>query len=299
MAANLLGLYDWDLKSDDKGHRDYGVEWLIQTEDAWNDGPGTVFSCPGLPDIGQQWAFGNEIDPWAFCRPGLEVKAFNGGRGEPTDLWVIKQVFSTRPLGRDGANRPQNPLLEPADISGTFAKYRKEALSDRDGKPITNSSKEIFKGNVVERDFSYPTVTIAKNFASVPLGDIASFIDCVSSGPMWGLEANQVKLSNVRWQKLYYSVSSVYYKLTYEFDVNYDKFKCRPVDQGTRIYKGFGDPNDVSSYIVFTDSLDEIGGSFMLDGEGFILLDTDNPVSLEFDLYPEANLLLLGIPSSL
>ena len=65
------------------------------------------------------------------------------------------------------------------------------------------------------------------------------------------------------------------------------------------IYKGSGDPNDVSSYILFTDALDELGGSIMLDGEGGILFDTDNPVSLEFDLYPEANLLLLGIPSSL
>src|SRR5262249_31363712 len=105
--------------------------------------------------------------------------------------------------------------------------------------------------------------------------------------------------SNVRWQKLYYSINSVYYKLSYEFDINYDKFKIRPVDQGTRIYKGFGDPNDPTSYIVFTDALDEIGGSIMLDGEGGVLFDTDNPVNLEFDLYPEANLLLLGIPSSL
>lgn len=299
MAAFLIGMLDWRLRCDEKGYRDYFLDLLIGVEDARNDGPGTVFSCPDLAPVGSQWAYGDEIDPWAVCRPDWEVRAANNNRGEPIDLWICTQRYSTKPLGRDNGTPPGNPLLEPADIGGTFVKFKKEAVVDKEGAALLSSSLEVLRGPQVERDYNLPTVTIGKNYATLPLGDIASFIDCKSSGAMWGLAAGQVKLSNVRWQKLYYGLGSYYYKITYEFDVDYDKFLKRPVDEGTRVYKGSGDATDPKNYIMYRDGLDEIGGRILLNGSGAPLVDATDPYYFEKDLYPEANLLLLGIPSTL
>ncbi len=303
MAGTLIGRRAWGMSTDDVGHRDYFIDWLIQVDDPWNDGPGTVFVTPGTPLIGSVWAFGNEIDPWAFCRPKMTASPLDQTPGEPAEQWILRQTFSTKPLRRDQSNRPDNPLLEPPKISGGYIKYTKEATHDKDGKPIKSSSHEVIKGPAVERDYNRPTITIQKNFLVLPGTDITSMIDTRNDAPLWGFDAGQIKLSAIDFTKLYYRVSNPYYQIKFDFDTDKDAFKKLIADAGTKVLRAGGDEDDPADFVQNQDALDNPAGVMLLDGHGNELASGADPVFIGGDdgvqFYPESNFLLLGVPASL
>lgn len=292
MGARNLGILDWSGKQTDKGHREYEITWLIETNNTL-DGPWSVGYSGALARVGSLWAYGNDLDLWAFCMPDLTLTpvAAEGSRGF---LWHAKQRWSTEHAKRDQTTPPGNPLLEPPDISGSFVTYTKEATQDRDGKAILSSSLEKYKGSVVEVDASKHSVSIKLNVATLPFAALQTMMHTTNLNAMWGLPANTIKLSNMAWSRKYYStnLAAVYYAATYDFDIDFETYTRKILDEGTRTLRpgGVWADKKVQDYVPYGDKV-------ILNGVGAALTNADTPYYHSKELYKQSNLLTLGIPA--
>lgn len=292
------GLIDFSAKQDRDGHRTYEVDWLVEVDDPYFDGPYVAANAAGLPPIGSVWVTGNDYDPYAFCTPEMKVARLNSDQGELSEFFVISQVFTTRPLNKDSQS-PENPLLVPPEVSGSFVQFTREASRDKDGNPLKSSSLERFIGAAVERDYGNHQVTIKVNSATLPLATWMPYMHSVNSAALWGLSARMVKLSNVSWRRAYYGASytSVYYEVTFDFDINFETFDRYILDEGTRVLKDGGNPEDPKDFKPFT--IEGQPSNVLLDGAGKAITSLADQYYWQGKLYAEKNLLLLPIPSAL
>lgn len=312
MAVELVGPTYWDCNREDEGYKTYTIRHKVRA--AVTDGPYNVMNTPGLPVIGAVWNFRGDVDPWAFCFPGMKVTPFAQEKDEPTTFWIVEQKFSNKPLKSDAT--VDDPLLEPPKVSGTFIKYQKEADLDKDGDPIRSSSFEKLIGDEVLVDYNRPAVRIEMNTALLGLSDFAQAVDRVNSVPMWGLPIRCVKLSNVSWERNRYNGGLWYYTRSFDFDVNYDTFDREIPDSGLKALNGHRDPttklwtlDDINGsppdptkpahYVKHRDANGDLARTW-LNGAG-LPVDTDldtNVGKTTFQIYREYNFFLLGIPAT-
>lgn len=296
--AIIHGITDFSGKQDMEGYRTYDISWLVEVDDPELDGVVVAGNAAGLPPVGTQWIIGNDSDPYAFCTPEMTIDRLNDDQGELSEFFVVTQKFTTRPLKTDTTS-PDNPLLLPPDVSGSFVRYTKEAYRDKDGQFLRSSSHERFTGAAVERDYSNHQVSIKINYATLPLATFLNYIHKVNNVSMWGLSARMVKLSNISWRKNYYGANyaNVYYEITFDFDIEFDTFDRYVLDEGTRVLKDGGNPNNPKDFKLYT--VEGQPGTVLLNGAGVAIDDVGDQFYFPFKLYQEANLLLLPIPSSL
>lgn len=310
----------WGGERDDEGHRTWNITHLVKVTSR-NEGPATVMQCSGLPQIGDDWDFGTDVDVWAFCYPYMKVSPHTAYKdGDWYEYWKVEQKFSTKPLNRCGTAQIESPLDEPMKISGSFVKYTKEGTRDRFGRAIRSSSFEPFHGQQVEFDHNRPTVRIGQNVLNLELSTFAAMIDCVNDSTLWGLPARCVKLSNVSWERNLYGTCTYYYTRNFEFDCDYNTFDRFIIDEGNKVLNGkwnqttkewelqningaAPDPNNPAHYI---KAIDFAGNPIRLplDGAGKPISVTGSGTGaslyvIEIEFYSEANFLSLGIPSSL
>lgn len=324
MVAILRGRIDWGLQILDNGGRDYGITWLLRTTHP-DDGPSTVHLCPDLPQIGDYWDFGNESDPWAFCRPDWTIDCID--KGEPGEYWTVSQTFSTRPLRRCQDFQFDNPLLEPYEIGGNFAKYTKEIVTDKDGLFRVMSNQERVRGPLMEFDHSNLLVTISFNDSILGAETFADFQDKVNDAELWGFAPRCVKLSNTTWKRNVMGACTYYWNKTHEFEIKADSFDRPYADAGSRVLLGWcpgtlhrdgagnpilldpdaADPSygdlpafmNPRNYELYRDLNGDIIEEVPLDGKGRPI-DFDRPQGGGvIQYYQERNLLLLGIPAVL
>jgi hypothetical protein len=302
MTASVLGRIDWRLNRDKEGHRDYTIKWLISSHR--NDGPERAIFATGLPAIGAYWAFGNDTDLWAFCQPQCKVQPL-GTKQQPGTFWTVEQTFSTRPLSRCQDQSIDNPLSEPDRISGSFTKYTREAVVDRDGDPILTSSHEQVRGSAVEMDDNRPNVRIEKSVLSLPLSTFSPMIDTLNDAALWGVDARCIKLSNTSWSRQLYGTCTFFYTVTYEFDVNVNDdgtsgFDKELLDEGTKVLAPGGDKDTPEDFDTYKGKRDKENQRVILDGEGAAWTGPPaEPGKIAFEPYAESNFLTLGIPTSL
>lgn len=290
---------DWSMSRDEEGHRTYKIKWQVET-DNWQDGPATVLNAAGLPLIGTSWNFGNDLDSWAYCTPEATVKKHRGYKeGDRVYFWEVVQNFTTKPRDRCQNQSIDNPLQEPMKIGGSFAKYVKEALQDRNGKHILSSSHEQITG--LEKDANRPSVWVEQNTLVLDLGIIAQMVDTVNDSSLWGLPARTIKLSQITWERKLYGTCNFYFTRRFEFDVNFNTFDLSDVaDRGFKEYTGSGGTGNPVNFKVIKDENDEnLPSPTMLDGNGSVNTDpVNNPVFLPtIQLYGQSNFLGLGIPT--
>ncbi len=282
MAATIRGgPHIRVLSRDSEGHREYRVTHLVETSDQ-DDGPQVVMNTPGLPVIGATWNFGNDSDVWAFCWPDMEIRTHEPGKAEPTKWWEVEQVFNTKPLTRCQDERIEDPLLEPPGISGSFSHYTEEAIEDKDGEPILSSSHESYHGPQVEFDASRPSVRIEQNVAQLGLSTFTPMVDTVNDAPLWGMEAREVKLSDVRWKRKLYGVCNFYFTRVLDFDVKEGTFDRELTDEGTKVLHGHW-AEDTGEYETLL-----IGGGGP-GGGGFNGVEPDPDDPTHFDRYKDRN----------
>jgi hypothetical protein len=322
MTATVVNssFVSWSGDRDENGHRTWNISCLVVT-DTIEDGPAIVMQCAGLPQIGDTWNFGNDIDVWAFCLPYMKVSPAPGVKeGGGFYYWKVDQKFTTTPQWRCSTAQIEDPLSEPQQISGSFVKYTKEGVYDRYGLPMRSSSHEPFHGQQAEYDANRPTVKISQNVASLDLPTITSLVDNLNDSTLWGVSARCVKLSNVSWERKLYGTCYYYYTRNFEFDINFETFDRYIIDEGNKCLNGHwdkatgtyvvdnigGSAPDPSNPLHFKQALDRAGQPIRmpLNGAGLPIDATGTGSgyqlhSLFFEYYPEANLLALGIPTSL
>lgn len=321
MSAMVLGgpIY-LDMDRDDEGHRTYTVRYLVQTTSVL-DGPAIVSVATGLPRVGAFYSFGNDIDLYAHCRPEMKISIADHQRGEPTKHWIVELKFSTKPLSQCQNDTIEDPLLQPAVLSGSFIKYVKEVLHDRNGNLITNSAFQRIRGKIMEFDHNRSTIQVEQNLADLQSALVAEYMDSVNDSPLWGFPARTVKLSGGSWSKKYYGTCNVYYSRTLSFDVDYTTFDRTAPDEGTKALHGQwsltedtwelididGETPVASNPAHYSQYKDRNGenASVMLNGAGLPAETTVGTGStgeigeIEISHYPGVNFLLLGIPNTI
>lgn len=296
MSASVKDLQSWSLTCDEEGYRKYTARWQVLTTSPY-DGPAVVINAAGLPAVGTYWAFGNDFDPWSFCTPECTVAAVYDD--ERCAHWLVEQVFTNKP-GKNRQDSPiENPLDQPPDISGSFLKYQKEAYQDRYGDLLLNSSRELMRGNQVEKDANFPTISIKINQAAIGLATYAAMIDGVNDAAMWGLPPRTIKLDNVGWARRVFAwACSYYYTINYEFKIDVNTFDRFLVDKGSRVLMPGGTAGKQDDYKKTKDKAGE-NIEVLLNGNGGLLAAGAPPVVLRKQLYFPVNLLSLGVPSQL
>jgi hypothetical protein len=320
MTATVLGRHNWEMNRTREGNREYTLTCLVESD--YDDGPAQVMQAVGLPTIGTYWSFGNDADFWAFCTPDLQISYYNRNEGERHKYWTTTQVFSTRPIQRCQDSSIEDPLMEPPKISGSFNNVQKEIKEDRNGSQIKSSSHEQITG--IMKDDARPSVIIEWNSASLDLDWIASAINTLNDGRMWGLAARKIKLSNVSWSRQLYGLCNFYYTKRLEFEVRFDGFDSdaigdRIMDTGFRCLRGKWvesgtagvpptweqetglDETNPDHYIRVKDCWEDPAPMRVpLDGHGGRLTDPTTPVFIDkVELYAETNFLAYGIPAVL
>ena len=327
-AIHGAGPTDWSMTRTDDGQREYKV--TIQVRSGILDGPFNVLNTSGLPLPGSTWDYGDDEDPWAYCKAGVQITPRL--KGESNKLWDLTFSYSTRPDKRCQETAIEDPLMEPQKVSGAFTKTKEEAARDKDNNPIVTSSHEMIRGPQVEFDKGRPTVKIEQNVADLELDVICSLMDKLNDAPLWGLSARCVKFSNCTWERKYYGSCSVYYTRTLEFETNDQTFDRQVLDEGNKVLKGHWHPTN-GKYIIDIASFDEDDiaiyadkdlpqdfirftdrqnnpARVILDGNGRPAdVDTETlggtptaaqpPAYITVQAYGEDDLTLLGIPSSL
>lgn len=313
MAGSLQGRLDWRVKRDQDGHRNYDIQWLVRSH--YSDGPAEILATTNLPRPGSHWAFGGDLDLWAFCSPECEVRPVH--TREKGEWWIVDQKFTTRPFRRCQDTQIENPIFEPYRLNGSFVRYMKEAKVDRHGEPLVSSSHELFKGAPVEFEECNFCLRIQFNSLLMPLAIVTPLMNNVNDNNLWGLPKRTIKFSNFSFERLLWGVCNYYYSIEMEFDIDFRTHDRDVPDEGTRCLIGWnpgsrdakidplgidadtGEPNWKlpKNFVAYVDKFGN-PARVLLDGKGRPIGVADDPFLITIEKYEETNLLMLGIPSS-
>lgn len=329
MAFSIVnpGQRTWSGTRDSEGHRTYKV--VIRIKGTPADGPANALRCPGLFVVGATWAVDDDLDVWAWCRADASMEPVL--KDEVNVFFDVEQTFSTKPPDNKKSRCQdlpiENPLLEPAKISGSVVNYTEEATIDRFGQPILYSSFEVIRGPLVEFDKNRETVKIEQNYPILALDVVAPMIDTVNQYTLWGLPPRTIKLSTASWERKFEGSCSPYYTWVYNFDIRYDTFDRDIADESAKVLSGhwdgttgrwilnkigghLPDPDNPNHYIRFKDRNGE-NCRILLNGAGLpadVNIGTGSgtgssgaggPGNIHVEYYDESDFTILGIPTSL
>ena len=321
MALTLRngGLMSWSSNRDDEGHREYKCKLRINSNTG-HDGPANVRTFIELLfPVGTIWAFLDDVDLWAWRRPGDAITPEVDG--EKNRYWAVELVFSTKPLDRCHDNPVEDPLLQPQIVSGRAIKFQEEAQEDRFGVPITNSAHEQIRGPQNEWDRNRSQIVVEQNVPVLEAELVDSMMDTLNDTELWGFQPRCVKLSDWSWQKRYFGQCETYYTRTLVFDTNTDTFDRDFLDEGTKALNGHWDENtgewtldniagaapDPENPAHFIRVQDRNGNPMrvILNGEG-VPIEVNpgtgtggEPGVIHVERYDESDFLLLAIPTEL
>lgn len=206
MALKLRpGVETVSLQQDAEGYRTIKAKYIVHTTEG--ESVFSVLNFADLPQPGSIWREGDrahpgaDVDPDIFCTPETDVSLFVT---KDYKWYEIVRTFSNKPIRRCVLNRYEDPLLEPAKISGRFNKYTEEAAYDQNYFPILSSSGEMMRGPAVEFDDSRFTVKIEQNVRPIDLPLLYSLKDTVNKDIMWGFPPRSVKVSGPQLDKKFY-----------------------------------------------------------------------------------------------
>lgn len=304
MSVEVRGPKRWSFTRDEKGHRTYEVYYLVKVTNAGNlDDPSLIVDAPGLPRPGDSWSslsWINGADDWAFCTWECDIEPFDQDEGEPANYYLVKKVFTTKPVYRCQDQQINNPLLEPYEISGSTTTKRKTILVDRDNLPYVSSSGELLIGPETEVDDNDWEITISFNTASLFLPVVNSLRQHLNDRVLWGLPPGTVKFSRYSFERRLYGRCFFYYRHNMGFEIR-SSWQHVLQDRATMRLADGGDPNNPNHWIRAKDFTGENLPMLALDINGKPIVNpaTQIPRLIVRNPYPLGNLLLLGIPPTL
>lgn len=238
MAFSLVGPIAWNGKITDEAHREYHVQYRVKGERG--DGPAQAMWADGLPQPGSAFAVGNDVDLWAFCQPETDIKPDQSSDNELEKYFVVSKTFSTKTKRRCADHKVEDPLLEPAKVSGSTETKKEEAAYDMFGLPILTSSHEIIRGHQVEFEEAKAVINIEQNVPTfVQAFNLPnSMLNCVNAGPFWGLPPRTIRLSDLSWDQKYYGACNIYYTRKLKFIIDVKTWDRDVLDEGTKALNG-------------------------------------------------------------
>lgn len=313
----LVGPIAQRFHRDEDGHRYYEIDWHVRTDENYYDNIAYVLSnwplfAVGAPfNLVSKWPGISGVDMWAFCTPQLNIAPHPDVKDKAKVAdFVVTQYWSTKQSWRCQTFPIENPLLEPPDITGDFVHETRSTKVDRLGQPLRFPNFEPIMGPVTEYKYSYPTVNITFNSATLPLATYVQLINKVNDATLWGLPKRSVRFTDAKWARKVYGSCFYYYTTTYTFEFDINGFDKEIPVEGTLAYSGSGsylDPRSFKTAKGITDEnqtvpLDYLGRELtftgVIDANGFPVYNYPQHI-MKPEVHYEGNLLLLGIPSSL
>jgi hypothetical protein len=266
------GRINWQGERDTDGYRTYKVKFLVATT-SFQDGPASALQCPGLPQVGEPWVIGNDVDVWAWFKETATITPRPAKPQDPNRFFEVELLATTKPdEKRCKKEQIEDPLLKPQELSGESNKYQEEIVVDRFGRFVSSSSHELFHGPKAEFDRHRHSVKIEQNVPLLQLQLVDQMIDCVNAYPLWGLPPRCIKLSTFHWKRAFYGSCSIYFIRTFGFDIDVNTFDRWLLDEGTKALNGHWD---------------RATGSWTLDNINGQPPDSNNPS--HFNVVPDRN----------
>lgn len=230
--------------------------------------------------------------------------------GIESDANAYVQTIEAEPIVDQGASivyavtvnyGPLDPgeMAEALDrkirIQFSFNKFERIVWIDEDGNPIRNSAGDPF-GDPVTRDDSRPIIVVTRN-EDVNDFDVTlagQYQDVVNDDTWNTFPARTVKCTEIRTseERKDPSTNLYYYEVTYVFEVKWDTWTRKILDQGFAYLDG-----GVRKPFLDADQ-QPISDPRLLDGLGAELPDGDPPVELDFRTYPDADFAVFNIDFS-
>lgn len=186
--------------------------------------------------------------------------------------WLVDVGYKTSSI--------ENPLNEPIKISGSQSARQVEIEFDRDGNPILNTAGDPFQEILFAEDFD-DTLSLSFNRATVPYSASRKSKRTVSSTTVLGLEAGTVRYAGMSFQPQDHETIGLYYSITIGLALA-DDWKKRILNQGFR-EKVDGELKPIKK------GGKDVSQPVLLDNAGKALSPSGNPVTLEKDIYGEAD----------
>jgi hypothetical protein len=255
-----------------------------------------VGTASGLPQLGESYAAPDgAIDETVVC-----LKVNPQQDSENPQLWTVEIDYGS-PTKTNEQQNP-NPLLRPAIISHSFAKYQRACYKDINGKAIRNSANDWFDP-CPEIDDSRPVVSITRNEPVFNAALAIQYQDAINSDAFLGAQPGQVKISGISARNATENNYS-FWEVTYEFEFRREGWQLQLLSQG-RNYKWTdgsllpipkkGKKDDGTTYFQTGTQIDEPvplgpGGSPLIDPS------PDNCFYIPFDVYKSMPFAPLGLP---
>lgn len=210
---------------------------------SYQDGPVNVRASTGVPRMYDTYATGTEFDTGAFVN---DIKA-KKDEAAPY-LWEVTVTYGSYVRGAGGtaglssadpARAKEDPILRPADVKWSFAKYQKPMEKDQFNRPIVNSAGFPFDPPYMQDD-NRPLLTVSRNELSFSPLIAWDYKDSINIDAFFGSPAQTVKCSDItadlQWER-----GLAYWRVTYAFEFRpTETWAFRPMDRGKAYFKTNG-----------------------------------------------------------
>lgn len=203
---------------DKDSNHSYTRTFQVQTDNPLDGAAQAMLAC-GIA-IGQPYVTLTESDPYAVCI-GVSAEC----QSEDGKTWSATVEYGPRDVRDD-----VNPLLEPLEVSWSFARFEEIVDKDLQGRAIATSAGEPYDPPV-KRDSNRPTLQVVRNERVFVASMAYNFSDCVNATPYITHdireEPGKVKVSNINATRQYSQwladntsdgLGGIYWKVQYSFE---------------------------------------------------------------------------------
>lgn len=278
------------------GVREYRLQYKVTTTDS-DDGPSTVRTAFGLPNIGDLYAPGNDFDAAAIVTNKEVIST------ESPWEWFVEITYSTK------SEQPtiiDNPLNKSPEVSYGF-QSRRVLVPGRYNNPdsvmdgqmvelgIYAPNGELFDPQP-EIELNEPVLTVKRNVQTISGQALMTMANAVNQDSWQGAFPRQLRLMTPQANLVYHQQVGSYWEVTYQIAFRYETWDTVILNQGTYYFAG-GAPTNVWGSTNFRTPF--------TDGHGGVILgnlttagDKNNtavPTFSRFRVYREINFGSLGI----
>lgn len=263
----------------------YTVQYRIQTNDPL-DGPKTVVNHSELPELYDEYSFGNDTESGVYLIDKQPREESDGS----FKSWIVTCEYSNIPP----SDLSSNPLTETVKVSVGVDQFSTVIRVDTDGEWVTNSVKQPFVPPP-EMDNSRPVLTVRRNESFIDLWKSADYSNSVNQTGWKGMPPRTVKCKAINYTEIQQRNGVYYTEATYEFHLFDQTWDAFILNQATK-YK-----NDAGNYVQMPPGSEPVT---LYTGEDGSAADrivprgvpvTRDAVYLRKRVYKERNFNLLGL----
>lgn len=185
---------------------------------------------------------------------------------------------------RKGDESAEDPVIKKPEISWLSAVTNEPIDRDIDGEAITNSAKQSFDPPITREVYDL-VLRYVRNERNFNHRHASEYKGAINSDSFLGFAEELVMCTVFDGQKIYDETRGDYYQVTYEFQIRYDGWKRRVLDEGFAEKIGTDDDNKPEHEENLDINTRKLSEPIKLDGNGRKLADGAEDVFIPFDVY--------------